>query len=122
MDNDTQLLIVDNNANSHHNDDDELILTKPADQLSPLRESSRYGRTDSSSPSTSADINLQINHHSDPYLEEHHNRREYDDFTTIDWVRDRTRYLKRHRSLKVNQKKGWWNWLVSSYDAWSGGC
>ncbi|EDV19344.1 uncharacterized protein TRIADDRAFT_33732 [Trichoplax adhaerens] len=71
------------------------------------------------------DTNRAINRHSgahiDPYEHYHRfNRKEYDDFTTIDWVRDRTRYLKRHRSLKFDEKKGWWNWIVSSHDAWSG--
>ena len=121
MDNDTQLLIVDNNVDDIHRQDDvELILTKSTDQVNCSRQSSLQQGANDVNRSESVDINVEVNRHGDDDHEEHRHRREYDDFTTIDWVRDRTKYRKRHRSLKVNERKGWWDWVISSHDAWSG--
>ena len=44
----------------------------------------------------------------------------YDDFYTIDWVRDRACDKERHRRMKDRQKSGWKAWFEMKWDAMSG--
>ena len=44
----------------------------------------------------------------------------YDDFHTIDWVRDRNRDRERHRRMKRRQLLGWKAWFDKKLDALSG--
>ena len=44
----------------------------------------------------------------------------YEDFHTIDWVRDRTRDSHRHKRLKRNKRESWKGWWHQINDAWSG--
>lgn len=44
----------------------------------------------------------------------------YDDFHTIDWVRDRSRDRERHRRIKRRQLLGWKAWFDKKWDAASG--
>eukprot|EP00118_Oscarella_pearsei_P020540 m.223290 g.223290 ORF g.223290 m.223290 type:complete len:844 (+) comp39981_c1_seq22:40-2571(+) len=45
---------------------------------------------------------------------------QYEDFHTIDWVRDRTRDSRRHKRLNRNKKESWRGWWEKLNDAWSG--
>ena len=45
---------------------------------------------------------------------------QYDDFHTIDWLRDIARDRTRHRRLVKKKREGCWNKLLSAHDAWSG--
>ena len=44
----------------------------------------------------------------------------YEDFHTIDWVRDRSRDRERHRKMKRRQLLGWMAWFAKKLDAVSG--
>jgi len=44
----------------------------------------------------------------------------YEDFHTIDWVRDRSRDRERHRRIKQRQQLGWKSWFNKKWDAISG--
>jgi len=44
----------------------------------------------------------------------------YDDFVTIDWVRDRTRDRERHKRLQVDRRLSWKGWGTKMWDALSG--
>ena len=44
----------------------------------------------------------------------------YDDFVTIDWVRDRNRDRVRHKRLMVNRELSWRGWGTKVWDALSG--
>ena len=44
----------------------------------------------------------------------------YDDFHTIDWVRDRNRDKERHRKMKERQQMGWKAWCNKKWTAMSG--
>jgi len=44
----------------------------------------------------------------------------YDDFHTIDWVRDRSRDRQRHRKMEQRQLLGWKAWCSKKMDAISG--
>ena len=44
----------------------------------------------------------------------------YDDFHTIDWVRDRSRDRQRHRKMEQRQLLGWRAWCSKKMDALSG--
>ncbi len=44
----------------------------------------------------------------------------YDDFVTIDWVRDRTRDRERHKKLEVDRRLSWKGWSTKVWDALSG--
>lgn len=44
----------------------------------------------------------------------------YDDFVTIDWVRDRSRDRVRHKRLEVNRELNWSGWAAKVWDAMSG--
>ena len=44
----------------------------------------------------------------------------YEDFHTIDWVRDRNRDKERHRKMKRRQLLGWKAWFSKKWDALSG--
>ena len=46
--------------------------------------------------------------------------RYYDDFHTIDWVRDRNRDRLRHQRLNKNRKLSWKGWAKKFWDAGSG--
>ena len=46
--------------------------------------------------------------------------RYYDDFHTIDWVRDRDRDRQRHQRLIKNKKLSWKGWAKKLWDAGSG--
>ena len=46
--------------------------------------------------------------------------RYYDDFHTIDWVRDRDRDRQRHQRLNKNRKLSWKGWAKKFWDAGSG--
>ncbi|XP_076446776.1 H(+)/Cl(-) exchange transporter 4-like isoform X1 [Babylonia areolata] len=45
---------------------------------------------------------------------------QYDDFHTIDWLRDIARDRMRHRHIVKKRQDGWWEQLKSAHDAWSG--
>lgn len=45
---------------------------------------------------------------------------QYDDFHTIDWLRDIGQDRTRHRNLIKKQRHGCWQRLLSAHDAWSG--
>ncbi|CAH1797441.1 unnamed protein product [Owenia fusiformis] len=45
---------------------------------------------------------------------------QYDDFHTIDWLRDIARERMRHRQLVKKSKEGLWQKIKSAHDAWSG--
>ena len=44
----------------------------------------------------------------------------YEDFYTIDWIRDRTRDKERHCKMKECEKLGWKPWCDKKWDAMSG--
>ena len=44
----------------------------------------------------------------------------YDDFVTIDWVRDRNRDRIRHKRLEVRRQLSWRGWGTKMWDALSG--
>ncbi|XP_073661834.1 H(+)/Cl(-) exchange transporter 3 isoform X7 [Tursiops truncatus] len=44
----------------------------------------------------------------------------YDDFHTIDWVRERCKDRERHRRINSKKKESAWEMTKSLYDAWSG--
>ena len=46
--------------------------------------------------------------------------RYYDDFHTIDWVRDRNRDRLRHQRLNKNRQLSWRGWAKKFWDAGSG--
>ncbi|XP_025085374.1 H(+)/Cl(-) exchange transporter 3-like isoform X2 [Pomacea canaliculata] len=45
---------------------------------------------------------------------------QYDDFHTIDWLRDIARDRMRHRHIVKKRQEGWFEKLKSAHDAWSG--
>ncbi|XP_022793166.1 H(+)/Cl(-) exchange transporter 3-like [Stylophora pistillata] len=45
---------------------------------------------------------------------------QYDDFNTIDWVRDRQRERKRFREMRRMKRGSWWERIVQANDAWAG--
>ena len=45
---------------------------------------------------------------------------QYDDFHTIDWLRDISRDRMRHRHIVKRRKEGCLQKLKSAHDAWSG--
>uniref|UniRef100_A0A8C5AHE8 Chloride channel protein n=1 Tax=Gadus morhua TaxID=8049 RepID=A0A8C5AHE8_GADMO len=44
----------------------------------------------------------------------------YDDFHTIDWVREKCKDRERHRKINSKKKESSWEFSKSVYDAWSG--
>ncbi|XP_024144077.1 H(+)/Cl(-) exchange transporter 3 isoform X5 [Oryzias melastigma] len=44
----------------------------------------------------------------------------YDDFHTIDWVREKCKDRERHRKVNSKKKESAWEFTKSLYDAWSG--
>lgn len=44
----------------------------------------------------------------------------YDDFVTIDWVRDRSRDRIRHKRLERKKELNWQGWVTMMWDALSG--
>ncbi|XP_023681175.1 H(+)/Cl(-) exchange transporter 3 isoform X3 [Paramormyrops kingsleyae] len=44
----------------------------------------------------------------------------YDDFHTIDWVREKCKDRERHRKINSKKKESAWEFVKSLYDAWSG--
>ncbi|XP_048826153.1 H(+)/Cl(-) exchange transporter 3 isoform X6 [Brienomyrus brachyistius] len=44
----------------------------------------------------------------------------YDDFHTIDWVREKCKDRERHRKINSKKKESAWEFMKSLYDAWSG--
>uniref|UniRef100_A0A8C9WMB8 Chloride channel protein n=1 Tax=Scleropages formosus TaxID=113540 RepID=A0A8C9WMB8_SCLFO len=44
----------------------------------------------------------------------------YDDFHTIDWVREKCKDRERHRKINSKKKESAWEFTKSLYDAWSG--
>ena len=44
----------------------------------------------------------------------------YDDFHTIDWLRDIARDRMRHRQIQKQKQKSCFEQLKSAHDAWSG--
>jgi len=44
----------------------------------------------------------------------------YDDFHTIDWLKDLSRDRFRHRILQKKQKENLWQKIVTLHDSWSG--
>ncbi|XP_065150429.1 H(+)/Cl(-) exchange transporter 3 isoform X2 [Paramisgurnus dabryanus] len=44
----------------------------------------------------------------------------YDDFHTIDWVREKCKDRERHRKINSRKKESAWEFTKSLYDAWSG--
>ncbi|XP_041129861.1 H(+)/Cl(-) exchange transporter 3-like isoform X1 [Polyodon spathula] len=44
----------------------------------------------------------------------------YDDFHTIDWVREKCKDRERHRKINSKKKDSAWEFTKSLYDAWSG--
>ena len=62
-----------------------------------------------------------ITHHEDRQLEYNAERGTvYEDFHTIDWVKDRNRNKERHRRMKRRQLLGWKAWFDKKWDAISG--
>ena len=45
---------------------------------------------------------------------------QYDDFHTIDWLRDIARDRMRHRHIIKKKNDGFWERVKSAHDAWSG--
>lgn len=45
---------------------------------------------------------------------------QYDDFHTIDWLRDIARDRMRHRNIVKKKQEGVWEKVKSAHDAWSG--
>ena len=45
---------------------------------------------------------------------------QYDDFHTIDWVRDRQRDLRRFRLMRKRKRGNFWDRLKQANDAWAG--
>ena len=45
---------------------------------------------------------------------------QYEDFHTIDWLRDIARDRMRHRHIIKKRQEGFWEKLLSAHDAWSG--
>ena len=45
---------------------------------------------------------------------------QYDDFHTIDWLRDIARDRMRHRHIVKKRQEGCWEQLKGAHDAWSG--
>uniref|UniRef100_A0A4W3GV10 Chloride channel protein n=1 Tax=Callorhinchus milii TaxID=7868 RepID=A0A4W3GV10_CALMI len=44
----------------------------------------------------------------------------YDDFHTIDWVREKCKDRERHRKITSKKRESVWEFIKSLYDAWSG--
>ena len=45
---------------------------------------------------------------------------QYDDFHTIDWLRDIARDRMRHRQVVKKRQDSYWEYLKGAHDAWSG--
>lgn len=45
---------------------------------------------------------------------------QYDDFHTIDWLRDIARDRMRHRHIVKKRQEGCWEQIKGAHDAWSG--
>lgn len=45
---------------------------------------------------------------------------QYEDFHTIDWLRDIARDRMRHRHIIKKKQEGIWEQIKSAHDAWSG--
>lgn len=55
-----------------------------------------------------------------PLVEDSTLRTHYDDFHTIDWLKDLTRDRLRHRVIQQKRKEGLWQQIVTLHDSWSG--
>uniref|UniRef100_A0A674EJ24 Chloride channel protein n=1 Tax=Salmo trutta TaxID=8032 RepID=A0A674EJ24_SALTR len=44
----------------------------------------------------------------------------YEDFHTIDWLREKSRDTDRHRKISIKSKESYWELIKSLLDAWSG--
>ena len=65
----------------------------------------------------------QLSHtylHTHTHTHTHTHLSYYDDFHTIDWVRDRSRDRVRHKRLNKNRKLSWKGWYQKFWDAGSG--
>ena len=54
------------------------------------------------------------------YNAKHRHGTVYEDFYTIDWVRDRNHHRERYRKMKERQLLGWKAWFEKKWDAMSG--
>lgn len=56
----------------------------------------------------------------DPLVEDSGSRTHYDDFHTIDWLKDLARDRFRHRIIQRRRKESLWQTIVTLHDSWSG--
>lgn len=56
----------------------------------------------------------------DPVVEDSTVRTHYDDFHTIDWLKDLARDRFRHRIIQKRRKESIWQEIVTLHDSWSG--
>jgi hypothetical protein len=56
----------------------------------------------------------------DPVVEDTSIRTHYDDFHTIDWLKDLARDRFRHRIIEKRRKESLWQEIVTLHDSWSG--
>jgi hypothetical protein len=55
-----------------------------------------------------------------PLIEDSSTRTHYDDFHTIDWLKDLARDRFRHRIIQKKKKENIWQQIVTLHDSWSG--
>ena len=55
-----------------------------------------------------------------PLIEDSSTRTHYDDFHTIDWLKDLARDRFRHRIIQKKRKENIWQQIVTLHDSWSG--
>ena len=56
----------------------------------------------------------------EPLVEESSTRTHYDDFHTIDWLKDLSRDRFRHRIMQKRRKESMWEQILALHDSWSG--
>lgn len=55
-----------------------------------------------------------------PLIEDSATRTHYDDFHTIDWLKDLARDRFRHRVIQQKKKESIWQQIITLHDSWSG--
>lgn len=55
-----------------------------------------------------------------PLVDDSSSRTHYDDFHTIDWLKDLNRDRFRHRVIQKKKKESIWQTIVTLHDSWSG--
>ncbi|XP_041358696.1 H(+)/Cl(-) exchange transporter 4-like isoform X2 [Gigantopelta aegis] len=89
-----------------------------------VRHSSSDSETNRTSTFTTAEDNGEVNYRSTNLMDTLDDLPpgigQYDDFHTIDWLRDIARDRMRHRHIIKKKNEGFWERVKSAHDAWSG--